>query len=581
MRTAPRFFNRIALNVVAVLAMAIGVQSSFAADAMDKSLPDSTLLYVEVKNVKDLRDAFNQTQTGKLWADPAMKPFVDDIKEKLNESNGKVKNALGMDLYQLLNIPQGGASVAVFPIEGKPPVGVLITADAGANGEQMASVMKKVTKFAEDDGSKVSTEDFQGASLTVIKGKNDENAPPLVWTSKGSVYHIGVGLNSVKSVLAKANREDCLANNEEYKKARKKMGGSHVFAFLDINGAIKTIIENAPDENGNLQQVEGILQAIGLNNLKSISAVLDMNSDKYDQVLKIFVAAPQPAQGILRLLQMPRLAMKPEAWVPATVSSYQSQSWDLDEAFNGFVELVNQFAPGTVGVIEQQISGAGEPISFQKDIFDPLGDRITVASITKADAKPGEIPPSLFGIALENAKTFQATINKLMKLAGSQPQKREFQGVDIHDIEIPEIPGAAGQFPEKISLAIAKDTLFISTDAKLLEQALRGGPSLGDTDEYKAFAKFLPETVSSVTFAKPEEAAKSSYDMIKNGQLDEAFEPARATGANIPKIGDMISIDKIPGFEVFKKYLSKGGAYWIQDDDGITITNFSVKPQKP
>ena len=175
-------------------------------------------------------------------------------------------------------------------------------------------------------------------------------------------------------------------------------------------------------------------------------------------------------QGLLKVFSLPPVSLRPEAWVPATVASYQSLSWDLDNAFNAINDLVNMFQPGMLNVLEQQLVGpnGGEPLSFQKDIFGPLGDRITLISDFKKPIKE-DSQRMLLGVALEDAKAFQTTLNRLIELAGGAPKKREFQGTTIYDFDVPNMPNPRrrqrpGQFKGPISVAIAKDTLFVTTD---------------------------------------------------------------------------------------------------------------------
>src|SRR5262249_32479890 len=141
----------------------------------------------------------------------------------------------------------------------------------------------------------------------------------------------------------------------------------------------------------------------------------------------------------------------------------------------------------------------------------------------------------LLAVALEDTKAFQNTLNKLIDLTGGQPRKREFQGTTIYDFEIPAMPdpnapaggpgGPGGVKPRgPVSVAIAKNTLFISSEQTLLEQVLRGGgPSLADNKSYQAVAEVLPKDgVSSMSYIRPDEQARLTYDMIKSGQFEKA-----------------------------------------------------------
>ena len=296
-------------------------------------------------------------------------------------------------------------------------------------------------------------------------------------------------------------------------------------------------------------------------------------------------------QGLLKVFSLPPVNLTPEAWVPATVASYQSLSWDLDNAFNAINDLVNKFQPGMLNVLEQQLAGpeGGQPLSFQKDLFGPLGDRITVISDFKKPIKE-DSQRALVGVALEDAKAFQNTLNRVIELAGSSPKKREFQGTTIYDFDVPNIPNAAAAgniqtFKGPISLAIAKDTLFLTTDTTLLEQILRPGVvPLAESATYQTVAKEMPQKVSGTTFVRPDEQARLSYDMLKSGQFEKAILQGMAAQrggqapAELPKI---INPEKLPDFSVFAKYLTLGGSYSVTDDDGLVATGFTLRKNNP
>jgi hypothetical protein len=192
----------------------------------------------------------------------------------------------------------------------------------------------------------------------------------------------------------------------------------------------------------------------------------------------------------------------------------------------------------------------------------------------------------LIAVALEDAKAFENTLTKLIALAGGAPKKREFQGTTIYDFDLPDLPNANGrnvQLKGPISVTIAKNTLFLTSDPTLLEQVLRGGgPALADSAPFQAVAKEIPSQTSSLTYVRPEESARLSYEMIKSGQFEKALQGAAvAGGPDVSKLGKFFDKDKLPEFSVFAKYLSQGGGYSLMDDDGITITNFTLRKANP
>ncbi len=569
-----------------LVAMGAGFSSHAAAPA-EKTLPDTTLLYVKVANAANLREAFAQSQTGQLINDPAMKPIRDDVIEKLGDVNKTLKEKMGVSLSELATLPQGPITIAVVgKSESKIPIAVLISADAGKNNSTMADVMTKATKLAEGDKAKVTTETFKDLTLHIIQApkEGDNEPPPLVWTNVGSVYHIATDLDALKELITHSEgRDDSLASNESFSAVSKRIGSSeaNVIWFLDIAKAIKLGLA----ASGNAQQAEAILQLTGINGLKAAGGSYTLNTGPYDSLSKSFFLAPAPAQGVLKMFQMPKVNLRPQAWVPAGIASYQTLSWDLDGAYKAIEDLANMFQPGVLGALEQQLvpPGGGEPLSLQKDIFGPLGDRITLISDYKKPIKE-DSQRLLAAVALEDAKAFQATLTKLIALAGGSPEKRDFQGTTIYDFKLPEIPNQQPSSPlkNKISLAIAKDSLLVATDPALLEQILRGGGApLADSAVFQQSTKDVPAQTSTLTYVNPEEAARQSYDMLKSGQFEKALEPAAAMNPIFAQLGKMIDKDKLPEYSVFAKYITQGGGYGVQEDDGALFTQYTLRKSNP
>jgi hypothetical protein len=304
----------------------------------------------------------------------------------------------------------------------------------------------------------------------------------------------------------------------------------------------------------------------------------------YDSVAKIVVLAPQPLTGLLKVFTMPKVNLRPEPWVPASIATYQTISWDLDTAYTAINDLANSFQPGMLNVLEQNLVGpnGGDPLSFKKDIFGPLGNRITTITDFKKPITE-DSQRSLVAVALDDSQTFQETLGKLINLSGLTPKKREFQGTTIHDFELPDVGNGNLQVKGPISVAIAKNTFFISTEPTLLEQILRGGGStLAENPSFGEISKEYPEKASSMSFARPEESARLSYDMIKSGQFEKTLQGLVAGGGpDLSGIFKYIDKDKLPEFSVFAKYLSQGGGYSQQDEDGITFTNFTLRKANP
>lgn len=578
-------------RTIGAIALLAGLAPTVAARADvpgDDALPATTLAVVKVKNAADLRAALSASQFGQMVADPAMQPLKDDIKSRVEETSGRIREALGVTLPELLETPQGPAWLAITRRDGEPPFGVLLAAEAGSNSDRMMQILTKGTEeLGKREGTKLSTESFQDLTLHIAQPPAEGNAP-LVWTNMGTTYVIGIGLEPVKELLANRDgRQDSLAASEAYAAVMDATAaeGAEVVWYVDLSQAIKMGVQGAAEQGGDAATADAMVGLLGLNQLKGAGGTVRFGQGDLDVQTTTFVYAPAPPQGVFKIVQMPVVSLQPEPWVPATASSYQTFSWDIDGAYDGLNQLLDQFLPGALENIERGMQGpGGETIRFQQDLFGPLGDRISIVGDFKKPITESS-QRSLFAIALDDAKKFQTTLNKLIAITGANPKKRDFQGTTIYDFELPEIPAQAGapqmSFNGPISVAIARDTFFLTTDASLLEQVLRpGGAALADSPEFQAVAKQFPSALSGFSFNRPDEQARIAYDALKGGRVMQAVQQFNILGpaaAQLPDLADYVDVNKVPEFSVFAKYLADGGSYSVMTEKGLTIQQFSLR----
>jgi hypothetical protein len=593
--------------------LGLQVERAQAAAPPERILPDTTVFLLKLNDAKAFREAFRASQYGQLWNDPALKDFREELAQRLSEATKDVREKLGVSLADLIKLPQGSLAVAGVAKDSAKdegagtsllPVDPVIMADVGENEKKVLEVLERATKQGEASGAKVSTESFKGLTIHILQfpPREDQKAekdkpkpepdPPIVWTNSGSMFFLATDLGVIKDLAAhRDGRDNSLGASEAYSKTQAKTDSakSQLVWYLDVNKLVKVVIK-ATTKEAEAQQAEVMVQELGVYGLKSIGGCLSLGgTGNYDSLSKTFVHAPRPVQGLLKVFSLPPISLRPESWVPATVASYQTVSFDLDNAFTALNEIANKFQPGMINLVEQQLVGpnGGQPLSFQNDLFGPIGDRITVISDFKKPIKE-DSQRMLVAVALEDSKAFQSTLSRLLEISGAAPQKREFQGTTIYDFDV-NLPAQAPAGPQglsgPISMAIAKETLFLTTDTTLLEQVLRpGNPTLADSASFQSVAKEYPEKASGLSYVRPDESARLSYDLVKSGKFEKAIAQAAATrpGArDIPDLGKLIPGEKLPDFSVFAKYLSLGGGFSTMDEDGFMMTGFTLRRPGP
>jgi hypothetical protein len=613
MHTAQRASRRLAFTAWLGLVGVLGLPAdrALAAAPPERVLPDNTLLFIKINDVKTFGESFKSSQYGQLWSDPALKDFRDELALRLEEGAKSLKERIGLSVKELLEIPRGALTIAgVGRDDADLPAAIVIMADAGENQKKLEEVLERAKKQSEEAGAKASTESFNGLTLHVVvppkkEGEKDDKdkdqakakvppRPPLVWTNAGSLFFIGSDVEVVKDLAAhREGRDNSLGGTETFTKSQAKVDAKSAQAvwYLDVAKIVKVVIAANSEGQAQAQQAEVLANEMGVYGLKSAGGSFSLGSGNYDTLTKTFFNAPSPLTGLLKVFSLPAIALRPEAWVPATVATYQTVSFDLDNAYTALNDLINKFQPGMINLLEQQLIGpnGGQPLNFQNDVFGPLGDRITLISDFKKPITP-DSQRMLGAVALEDSKAFKNTLTRLLEITGAAPEKREFQGTTIYDfaVTLPNAPQGAAPPALKgpISIAIAKDTLFMTTDTTLLEQVLRpGNPSLADSTPYQTVAKEFPEKVSGLSYWRPDESAKLTYDMVKSGAFGKAVDQGMAgrqqPGRELPSLAKLLPVEKLPEFSVLSKYLSLGGSSSVMDEDGLTMTGFTLRKTSP
>ena len=173
----------------------------------------------------------------------------------------------------------------------------------------------------------------------------------------------------------------------------------------------------------------------------------------------------------------------------------------------------------------------------------------------------------LLAIGVKDDQTFADLLNKLTSEPGFPGETREVNGATVYEIE----PGNG----QKISFTVANSQLLIAVGGNQLEQALRDDNDvrpLAESDDFKAVSEHFPDGALAVTFSRPAEQYRRLYDMLRDGEAAE----------NFPGMEDMFSkidFSKLPEFEVIEKYMSPTGGYWVGDENGVLMEQFSLKAE--
>jgi hypothetical protein len=484
---------------VLTLGLFIFSVTAFAAPpASDTLLPARTKGYISVPDVAALQASFDETQFGRLLADPVMKPFADDLKSQLNDRLSITKEKLGVTWDDVKGVVAGELTVAVIQPQPKPmpkpkkvngrtvrpasPQAVFVMmADVTGRIEKAKALLAKIDADLIKRGAKKAQQTISGVSMTVYKLPKKEGTV----TQHRAIFFIKdnlmVACDDVKVIGGIASRliqpgkvSDTLAGVPAYQMIVNRCSAAagdlepQARWFLEPFGYIAAVQSAANDgKRAKGKKMLPILQAQGFDAIQGLGGFLNLKEGRYDLLHRTFIYAPGedgkkgPAKVRLRLaarmLEFPPGGdLEPQAFVPRDVASYGSIHFDVKNAFDTVGTLVDAMI-GEPGIWDEIIDGLkndkdGPMVDIEKNIVGQLANRITVIA---ANREPIGIDSERLVIAVDvKDKAAEAVLAKAIeKMMDGNPavKKRTYKGRTIWEVtpddeELPTIeitgPGA-------------------------------------------------------------------------------------------------------------------------------------------
>src|SRR5690242_6839107 len=109
----------------------------------DSILPATTKGFLSVASTNQLADQFNRCELGQLVNDPAMKPFVEDVKRQLRQQGLKQLEQLELSWEELDGLPTGEVALAAIQISNDEAA-VALVVDVRGHGSQSEALLTKI-----------------------------------------------------------------------------------------------------------------------------------------------------------------------------------------------------------------------------------------------------------------------------------------------------------------------------------------------------------------------------------------------------------------------------------------------------
>ena len=583
--------------------------ASVSAAALPKTaklLPTETILLVEIDDFSELRTQFEKTNLYKFLKDPAMQPFVEDLKVKWREKKkDKADDEIPGILRDVDVWPEGRIAVAVVLSEqtkdaNDPPI--LFITQWGEGIGKIKEVADESIGKAIEDGARREAEDYRGVQITTMTGKSSKT---LSYCFLDDCLIGSVSPDVLKFVVAQIRGagSPTLGDDDDYNATFRALGSTDAGQagfYVNIKHIVKMAL--AEDVDG---KAKPMINNLGLSNVTSFGGIVDLDGGPGSSTLgKALLKIDGEKKGICKMLELESTGLRIPRFVPTTSSSVSVIHLNIKKAFAELGDILGNFSPQMAAMLYMPLvpsSSQGEPpLILKTGVIDHLGSQIVIAqSMKKPSSDPGAASMEgqvLIAIAIDNRNALEKSLSLLHStfIAPDNPgARRELLGHTIYSIDLSKflpflVAGARGpNAPEMPPWGFTvTDTHLIFASEAVVERTIRTlGGGAESIDSAKWFAKAKANVPSAVGLAGLEDSAATTEQLWstlrepngedKSGSARNEIGVSVSSGSMFPQVmfspasSEFFDVSLLPEFEAVRKYFGVSAFYGISRPDGF------------
>jgi hypothetical protein len=592
-------------------------------------LPENTLAYVRIDDTRELKAKLAQTSTGRLASDPQVSPLLQEFYGSFRDSAQALQQAIGINLDELLSIPNGELAIAVVSAKmevrkrkirnresgeeverefTRPKANLVILLEAGDQLPAVEILLERIESQIESRGAERTNSKI--GSVNTVRWM-----APTIDGTQNSDRQFGYFIDSGVVVLTSdANYIDQLAkvwtgnavdhvpltSNRKFTSILTRCVGAdgerpQVSFYADPYSLAKELTAG----NTAASLVMGLLPSLGVDGIQAVGGSLIMAPKDFDSIAHAHLLLANPRRGVLQVLRPKRGSTDPQPWVSEDVSSYMAVNWDVAATLAAVKELTDTFR-GPDFYQEDFINRASKElgIDFQKDFLDQLDDRITLTQIILKPARLNAAS-NVYAVRLKNGRLFgETTLSKIFAQLSSKDAKWKSEQYGSFMIytqpsTTPE-SNTSGSSPSTIrlpepSFTMLDNELLMADSIEAIKQAIETSKStdglLSDAIEFKLVRDRINKQIdasqsSIMLYQRPEEQMRVMYDLAADKSNVNRLRDMSKNNPLFTALVKALDNHQLPPFEQIAKYLSPSGAFVIEEENGLHYTAFGMRRGK-
>jgi|GEM_PF-3482287 len=401
------FVTALSLFRVACLFALVTAATAAELPPAERWLPTNTVAFVTVPDARAVRTAWTTQASGRLWSDPAMRPFRAHAETEARRLFwGPIARLTGWQASALVELAEGQVTMALVDESG-PRGGalelkqVLLLEAAGRTAELEAWLGRRDPK---NPGSSVSLQGVDFLHIPLAAEVVDEalrsilpeidalpaqrepasKSLPLFVGRTDAVLLASTSSNALTHVLQRLAEPPQPVSTTNLSNHGSLMHGSLIVPpFLKSLSLTPLALGGfaSPDDGPSLAR---IASALGLNQIRQATFSIRSGPEGWSVDFRLAVP-PSARSGLFALFSLSPLNSGPPPFIPADVQSFARARFSGPGSWTSFEKIVRDIDPAFLGVLQLFTGYAGKTedadFDFQKGVIDLLGDDWVSASV--------------------------------------------------------------------------------------------------------------------------------------------------------------------------------------------------------
>ncbi len=596
-----------------------------------KLLPPDTTVLFDIHDFGQLKKQSEDTNFYKLYKDPAMAPFFEDLKTKWRKKSQMQKNESFGLLAGVDKLPEGRVALAYvfnerFKDANEPPL--LLITQWGQNTNKIKEAVDKMVKKAVEDGHYRKSEAYRGVDVTTIIRKSSK---AFNFCFIEDCLIVSGDPDVMKFVIAhiKGAASPTLADDADYSatmRVVKLQDAEQIDCFVNIKQIIKTTV-NADAEG----KAKTIIGNLGLDNVTSAGFSINLgalsSASSWSSSGKAFLKIRGQKKGISKILEIESAPLRTPRFLPDSAHAVSFVNLNFNKAYSELGNILSSFSPQLAAIMYMPLipaSPQGEPpVQIKTGVIDHLGSQIIIAqsigeAVSGADTT-GQ-PTSLIAIAIQNRRALEKSLSLLHSkiLAANNPEaSRQLLGHTIYLLDFQGfLPGlmpgarrplqnpygrgapqeAIPQMP-KFAFTVT-DTHLIFSNETAVEKAIRTlnstqNVSVDSARWFNIAKSAIPSLTGLVTLQNYKALVKYAWSQLRNlpkqvkdKENDSSIKMGVGVkpGSAFPRMmlaqsgTDLFDFSLLPEFDAVKKYFGLSALYGLSKPDGFFFEFKYINP---